>query len=87
MINMAGKVHQPGLSTIRMIEEFVKKNSGEYTRTEIWKRLPRKVMYQTFKIAFDYLAESNKIIFNNRHAIWIFDPKSTQKLLEQSVKI
>jgi len=87
MINMIKKIHQPSLTTIKMIENFVKRHSGEYTRTEIWKRLPRKMMYQTFKIAFDYLVESNKITFNNRHAIWIFDPEIIEHLKDRLVEL
>jgi outer membrane lipoprotein-sorting protein len=84
---MAKKSHSPTLATIKMIEDFVKTHSGEYTRTEIWKSLPKGIMYQTFKKAFDYLVESNKITFNDDHAVWIFDPKLTKHLLSKSVKV
>ena len=79
--------HQPRLDTIRMIEDFVRDHSGEYSRTDLWKKLPRKVMYQTYKQILNYLEESNKITFNGRKAIWIFNPALMKHLNERSVEV
>ena len=71
-------VYQPKLDTIRMIEDFIKENNGEYSRTEIWKKLPKKMMYQTYKVAMDYLFESKKIVLKNKRVIWIFNSKEAK---------
>lgn len=64
------------LDTIRMIEEFVQEHSGEFRRRALWSSLPRKMMYQTFKTAIEYLIESNKIALDaDGKVCWIFDPE------------
>jgi hypothetical protein len=59
-----------------MIEEFVQEHSGEFRRRALWSSLPRKMMYQTFKTAIEYLIESNKIALDaDGKVCWIFDPE------------
>jgi hypothetical protein len=41
-----------------------------YTRTQLWKRLPRKIQYQTYKRILDYLEASGKIAFNTTKIIY-----------------
>ncbi len=68
--------HSPTLDKIRMIEEFVQEHSGEFRRRALWSSLPRKMMYQTFKTAIEYLIESNKIALDaDGKVCWIFDPE------------
>lgn len=73
----------PTLETILMIESFAREHSGEFTKTQLWKNLPRKVMYQTFCAAFDYLLRSNKIALDprNNHVVWIWDEAVVRKVL------
>ena len=78
---------EPTLPSIKMIENIIKNNSGEHTRTEIWKRLPKQMMYQTFKKAFDYLVDSHKVIVHERKVIWIYDPELYEFLKERSVAV
>ena len=40
-------VRSPTLETVLMVEKTIEKYSGEFNRTELWKELPRKVMWQT----------------------------------------
>jgi hypothetical protein len=79
--------HQPRLDTIKMIEYFIRDHSGEYSKTTLWRKLPKKVMYQTYKKALNYLEESNKITFNGKRAIWIFNPTLMKHLLKKSVEV
>jgi hypothetical protein len=81
---MAGPVHHyPTLETILMIEGFIQEHSGKYTKSQIWKNLPRKMMYQTFCVAFDYLVDSNKIFtdLRNKKIVWIWDQDLVKKIL------
>ena len=51
----------PRLDTVVMVEKFIQDNDGEFTRHQLWKRLPKKMMYQTFKVTINYLLYSRKI--------------------------
>jgi hypothetical protein len=55
-------IHSPTLDSIKMVEEFIEENSGEYKKTALCKELPKKMMYQTFMQIIDYLLESNNMI-------------------------
>ena len=54
-------LRSPRLDTVLMVEKFIKEHSGEYTLYQLWKILPKKVMYQTFKVIIAYLLEMNRI--------------------------
>ncbi len=72
----------PTLDTVLMVEETIEKYSSEFNRTQLWKKLPRKVMWQTYLIVLDYLLESNKIIVDPKDGIiiWIWNPKRIRDL-------
>jgi len=59
----------PTLETVLMVERVIKKYSGEFNATEIWKRLPRKVMWQTYLVILDYLQSINKIAIDKEGKI------------------
>jgi hypothetical protein len=71
----------PTLSTVLMIEKTIEEYSGEFNRTEIWKKLPKKVMWQTYLLVLDYLENINKIGFDRNGTIaYIWNPKLTKIL-------
>jgi len=77
--------HAPTLPTIKLVEETIKTHSGEFSKTELWKALPKKMMYQTFKQVINYLEESGKImIMKNRKVIWVFNPELFKKIMNES---
>jgi predicted transcriptional regulator len=78
---------QPRLSTIRMVEAAIKKDSGEFTKTQLWRALNKKMMYQTFAQVIDYLEESGKIIIQNKKVIWIYYPQVAKKIIEEGTEI
>lgn len=67
----SSKNHACTLSTIINIESFIYENSGLYSKTELWKALPKKIMYQSYKIVLEYLLISNKITIRGKKVIWI----------------
>ena len=74
-------VRSPTLDTVLMVEKTIEENSGEYNRTELWKQLPRQVMWQTFLVILDYLESINKIAFDKDSKIaYIWNPKLAQLL-------
>jgi len=75
------------LATILMIEDTIKAHNGELSKTELWKALPRKVMYQTFKGVVKYLEESKKIVLKNRKIIWIYFPGTFERLVKETKSV
>ncbi len=71
----------PTLQTVLMIEKTIEKYSGEFNKTQIWKKLPKKVMWQTFLIVIDYLENINKIAFDRNGTIgYIWSPEVAKRL-------
>ncbi|HLF53893.1 MAG TPA: hypothetical protein VI544_01825 [Candidatus Nanoarchaeia archaeon] len=73
-------VRSPTLDTVLMAEKTIKEHSGEFNRTELWKKLPRKVMWQTYLVILDYLQSINKIaISNNGVIVYIWSPEVAKR--------
>ncbi|MBN2734722.1 MAG: hypothetical protein JXQ82_07700 [Methanomicrobiaceae archaeon] len=69
----------PTPDSIRMVEVFIKENSGELKKSALCKALPKQMMYQTFMQIIDYLQESNKIAVDGEgHLCWIFNPEAVR---------
>ena len=74
-------VRSPTLDTVLMIEKTIDKYSGDYNRTELWKKLPKKVMWQTYLVVLDYLQDINKIAIDKMGKIaYIWNPSLAKKL-------
>ena len=70
----------PTLDTVIMVEKFIEDHSGEFNRTELWKNLPKKVMWQTYLVILDYLQSINKIaIANNGIIAYIWSPELAKR--------
>lgn len=79
---MSTVLHYPRLDTVLMVEKFIKDHSGEFKKKKLWQSLPKKVMYQTFCIIFDYLKESNKIAVDREGKVcWIWNPELVKKYM------
>ena len=77
-------IHYPRLDTVLMVEEFIKEHSGEFKKRALWENLPKKMMYQTFCIIFDYLLHSGKIAVDKEGKIcWIYNPELMKKYMER----
>ena len=71
----------PTLDTVMMVEKAIEEHSGELNRTELWKKLPRKVMWQTYLVIIEYLESINKIAFDREGKIaYIWNPGLAKKL-------
>jgi hypothetical protein len=89
MKNMSKRIlHEPTLSSLLMIERTILDANDYYTRTQLWKSLPKRMQYQTFKRALDYLEASGKITSNSGHIIYtgVNNPKLAA-MIKTSVKI
>jgi S-adenosylmethionine:tRNA-ribosyltransferase-isomerase (queuine synthetase) len=86
---MVSKVlHEPQLDTILMVEKAILEAEEHPTRMQLWRSLPKKMQYQTFKRILDYLEASGKIAFNATKIIYtgVNNPK-LEELIRTSVKI
>ena len=74
----------PRLDTVLMVEKFIKEHDGEFKKRELWEKLPKGMMYQTFCIIIDYLLYSNKISIDAEGKLgWIYYPKEANDYLNR----
>lgn len=70
----------PRLDTIMMVESFIKEHDGEFKKRKLWESLPKKMMYQTFKLIIEYLINSRKVSIDKENKIgWIYYPELVNK--------
>ena len=79
----------PTLQTVLMIEKFIEDNSGEFKKTELFRSLPKKVMWQTFQVVIEYLQNINKIAIDNEgYVVYIWNPRLYLKVKDKpAIKI
>ena len=71
----------PTLQTVLMVEKFIKDNSGGYKKTDLFKNLPKKVMWQTFQVVMEYLESIHKIVYDKEgYVIYIWNPEFFKKI-------
>ena len=66
---MAGG-NSPTLKTLLMIEYTILDLDYYPTRMELYRSLPRRIHYSTFKNALDYFEASGKIIYNSNKIMY-----------------
>ena len=70
----------PTLQTILMIEKFIDDNSGAYKKTELFNKLPKKVMWQTFQVVMEYLENSLRISYDREgYVVYIWNPEFVKR--------
>lgn len=71
----------PNLQTVLMVEKVIKDNSMLYNQREIFNKLPKSMLWGTFKIILDYLENSLKIITDDEGFIsYIWNPALIEKI-------
>ena len=76
-----GMARSPTLQTVLMVEKFIKDESGEYKKTELFNNLPKKVMWQTFQVIMEYLERNLKIVYDREgYVVYIWDPEFYEKI-------
>ena len=83
------EIRYPNLSTILMVEEFLKKHRAAPLKIiEIKEKLPRGIMHQTLLIILQYLWQSSKIIYGPRGIQWVYmPPEHIKKMLKGTLQI
>ncbi|MEK6886620.1 MAG: hypothetical protein AABW88_02190 [Nanoarchaeota archaeon] len=81
-------MHSPTLDSVLMVERIIEKNSQEFGKYQLWKKLPKKMMYQTFQTILDYLESSGKIMIDKDGIVmWTYNPKGIKKIIAKGVKL
>jgi len=71
----------PTLETVKMVERIIDDFSGEFRKTALWERLPRKVMWSTYLEILNYLVEINKIVVSEDGVIsYIWNPELVKRV-------
>ncbi|MBI2449767.1 hypothetical protein HYV49_05735 [Candidatus Pacearchaeota archaeon] len=80
--NTAGIItRSPRLETIQLVEKFIEEYSGEYKKTELFQKLPKKIMWGTFNVILKYLWDNNKIGIDKKgYIVYIWNPELIEKL-------
>ncbi len=81
--------HWPTLQTLLMIEKAIKEAEISPRRTELWRSLPKRPMYQTFKRAIEYLDASGKVMIDSKdRVVWVAaDSPKLLELFEKAVRV
>lgn len=81
------KGHWPNLRSLLMIEKLIKDAEIPLRKTELWEKLPKGMMYQTFCKAIDYLEASGKILIDKEgRIVWIAaDNPKLVRLMKETV--
>jgi len=79
-------IHSPTLESVQMVERTIQKYSQECGKYQLWKKLPKKMMYQTFQTILEYLEESGKIIIDKDNCIiWTFNPERIRRIIRENL--
>ena len=85
LLRERSNVRFPRLDTVLMVEETIKEHDGEFRKKQLWRDLPKKMMYQTFSLILDYLILSRKVSVDAEGKIgWIFYPDDVEKRLKKT---
>ena len=78
---MIQELRSPTLNTVKMVEKTIEEYSGEFNKTLLWEKLPRKIMWSTYLVTLNYLQEINKIVISDNGIItYIWNPEFAKKI-------
>ena len=78
----------PTLESVIMVEKTIQKYSQECGKYQLWKKLPKKMMYQTYQKILAYLEESGKILIDKEGCvIWTYNPKRIKQLKSRGLAV
>lgn len=64
-------IFQPRFETIEMTKKAIARNSGKYTIYQLWRNLPKKMKYQTYKNAISQLQSQGEITDRDKRLAYI----------------
>ena len=79
-------LHSPTLESVIMVEKIIQKYSQECGKYQLWKKLPKKMMYQTFQVILGYLEQSGKIFIDKDGIVlWTYNPERIKELISKGL--
>lgn len=85
-MNQTTILHSPTLESVIMVEKTIQKYSQECGKYQLWKKLPKKMMYQTFQVILDYLEKSGKILIDKKGCIiWTYNPERVKRIIKEDL--
>lgn len=80
--------YNPTLESVLMVEATIQQYSQELGKYQLWKKLPRKIMYQKFQVILNYLEQSSKIMIDDDGIVlWTYNPKRIAMLKNKGLLI
>ena len=81
-------LHEPNMRTVSMVEKTLLDSKDYPTKTQLWRRLPKKIQYQTFERILEYLEAHHQIMYNSHTVVYIgVDTPKLRKLLASAVEL
>ena len=81
-------LHSPTLASVIMVEKTIQKHSQECGKYQLWKKLPKQMMYQTFQAILDYLEASGKIMVDKDGIlIWTYNPARIKDIFAKGLVV
>ena len=69
-----------------MVEQVIKEHSGDFKKTELFSKLPKKIMWGTFNVILKYLWETNKIgIDRQGYILYTWNPELIKRLKNKRI--
>jgi hypothetical protein len=79
--------HSPNLETVVMVEKVLSKSDDYPTRMQLYRRLPKKMHYSTFRRIIDYLIVTNRIELNEKTIVYIHADEKLKKYLDTFIEL
>ena len=81
-------LHWPRLDTVLMVEDAIRKARVYPTKSQLWSRLPRRMMYQTLMVILSYLEKSHKILIaKDGKIVWIGGNATLDMAIAKGTKV
>jgi hypothetical protein len=89
MASKTNSLHLPNMSTMLMVERTIKESDEPLKRMQLYKAIPKSMMYQTFERVLDYLENHNQIAYDNEgRIVWVaVDNPKLKALLKSGVEL
>ncbi len=78
----------PRLDSILMVEKALFRYGNDKTVAQIWRLLPKKMMWSTFTTILEYLEYSGKIhVEKDRTVTWLWNPSKVKEMHERGLVV
>ena len=68
------------LNNLKMVEKFIKENSGDFNKKKLFEKLPKKIILNEFNLILKDLCNSCKIGVDRRgYIVYIYNPKLAKR--------